>query len=89
MEDVAPHGHAVDQATVRQKKTGRTVGFEMTEQTREAVDGYIGAVRFTVGSNRLHACGAGYPDIEPAKSPAEPMVRGLAAGGESHERTSL
>jgi hypothetical protein len=23
----------------------------------------------------------GYPDVEPAKSPAEPMVRGLSAGG--------
>src|SRR6516162_10943421 len=29
----------------------------------------------------IHTCGAGYPDIEPAKSPAEPMVRGLSAGG--------
>src|SRR6516225_8363593 len=37
VEDVAPHGHAVDRATVRQKKTGQPVRFEMTEQTREAV----------------------------------------------------
>ena len=43
MEDVAPHGHAVDRATDRQKKTGQPVRFEMTEQTREAVDSYIGA----------------------------------------------
>ena len=43
VEDVAPHGHAVDRATVRQKKTGQPVRFEMTEQTREAVDSYIGA----------------------------------------------
>src|SRR6516165_4182951 len=28
----------------------------------------------------IHTCGAGYPDIEPTKSPAEPMVRGLSAG---------
>ena len=27
VEDVAPHGHAVDQATVRQKKTGQPVRF--------------------------------------------------------------
>jgi hypothetical protein len=33
-----PHGHAIDRATVRQKKTGQPVRFEMTEQTREAVD---------------------------------------------------
>src|SRR5712672_4364249 len=43
VEDVAPHGHAVDRATVRQKKTGQPVRFEMTEQTREAIDCYIGA----------------------------------------------
>jgi len=43
VEDVAPHGHAVDRVTVRKKKTGQPVRFEMTEQTREAVDCYIGA----------------------------------------------
>jgi integrase len=43
VEDVAPHGHAVDRATVRQKKTSQPVRFEMTEQTREAVDSYIAA----------------------------------------------
>jgi integrase len=43
VEDVAPHGHAVDRGTVRQKKTGQPVRFEMTEQTREAVDSYIAA----------------------------------------------
>jgi integrase len=45
VEDVAPHGHAVDRATVRQRKTGQPVRFEMTEQTREAVDSYIKAER--------------------------------------------
>ena len=43
VEDVAPHGQAVDRATVRQKKTGQPVRFELTEQTREAVDAYIRA----------------------------------------------
>jgi integrase len=43
VEDVAPHGHAGDRATVHQKKTGQPVRFEMTEQTREALDSYIGA----------------------------------------------
>jgi len=43
VEDVAPHGHAVDRATVRQKKTGRPVRFELTEQTRERLDAYLGA----------------------------------------------
>jgi integrase len=41
VEDVAPHGLALDRASVRQKKTGHPVKFELTEQTREAVDLYI------------------------------------------------
>ena len=41
VEDVAPQGVAVDHATVRQKKTGRPVRFEMTEHTREAVDEFL------------------------------------------------
>jgi integrase len=41
--DVAPRGYAVDRASVRQKKTGRPVKFELTEQTREAVDAYLKA----------------------------------------------
>jgi integrase len=43
VEDVAPSGYALDRATVRQKKTGQPVRFEMTEQTRQAVDDYIRA----------------------------------------------
>jgi integrase len=39
VEDVAPNGYAIDRATIRQRKTGRAVKFELTEQTREAVDG--------------------------------------------------
>jgi integrase len=41
VEDVAPSGYALERATVRQKKTGRPVRFELTEQTRQAVDDYI------------------------------------------------
>jgi len=41
VDDVAPHGHAVQRATVRQRKTGRPVRFELTEQTRQAVDEYL------------------------------------------------
>jgi integrase len=39
--DVAPNGYAIDRATVRQRKTGRPVRFELTEQTRHAIDDYI------------------------------------------------
>src|SRR4051812_37072386 len=38
VEDVASDGYAVDRATVRQKKTGRPVKFELIDQTRQAVD---------------------------------------------------
>jgi len=41
VEDVAPNGYCADRATVRQRKTGRPVRFELTEQTRQAVDDYI------------------------------------------------
>lgn len=43
VEDVAPHGYAIDRATVRQRKTGRAVKFEITEQTRQAIDTYLNA----------------------------------------------
>lgn len=39
--DVAPHGYSLDRAMVRQKKTGRPVKFEITENTREAIDVYL------------------------------------------------
>ena len=39
--DVAPNGYANDRATVRQRKTGRPVRFELTEQTRQAIDDYL------------------------------------------------
>src|SRR6266850_1505880 len=41
VDDVAPNGYALDRATVRQKKTGRPVRFELTEQTRLALDEYL------------------------------------------------
>ncbi len=41
VEDVAPSGYALDRATIRQKKTGRPVRFELTDQTRSAIDDYL------------------------------------------------
>jgi hypothetical protein len=38
VDDVAPNGYALDRSTVRQKKTGRPVRFELTDQTRQAID---------------------------------------------------
>lgn len=41
VDDVAPNGYTLDRATVRQKKTGHPVRFELTEQTRQAIDKYL------------------------------------------------
>jgi integrase len=41
VDDVAPSGYAMDRATIRQKKTGRPVHFELTDQTRLAIDEYL------------------------------------------------
>jgi hypothetical protein len=38
---VASSGYSMDRATVRQKKTGRPVRFELTEHTRLALDDYL------------------------------------------------
>jgi integrase len=43
VEDVAAGGYAGDRATVRQKKTGRPVRFELSELTRQAIDDYLKA----------------------------------------------
>jgi integrase len=43
--DVAPNGYTLDRAMVRQKKTGRPVRFELTEQTRQAIDDYLRMTR--------------------------------------------
>ncbi len=43
VEDIAPNGVAVARASVRQRKTGHIVKFELTEQTREALDEYLRA----------------------------------------------
>jgi hypothetical protein len=59
VEDVAPHGMTVDRTTIRQSKTGNPVRFELSEQTREAVDDYIRSAPRRAGEflfpNRCHA----------------------------------
>ena len=41
VDDVAPSGYSMDRATIRQKKTGRPVRFEVTDQARQAIDEYL------------------------------------------------
>ena len=62
VEDIAPGGYTIARATVRQRKTGRPVKFELTDQTREAVDDYLratgkkpGEFLFTGSSRGGHA----------------------------------
>ena len=43
VENVAPNGYPLARAMVRQRKTGRPVRFELTEQTRQVVDDYLKA----------------------------------------------
>ena len=45
--EVAPHGHCIERATIRQRKTGRPVKFEITEQTRKAVDQHLSELGVT------------------------------------------
>ena len=47
--DVAPNGYAVDRATVRQRKKGRPVRFELTVVTRQALDDYLRATERSAG----------------------------------------
>src|SRR5262245_14846640 len=51
VEDIAPNGYAIDRATVRQKKTGRPVKFELTDHTRQAVDDYLRAANKEAGEH--------------------------------------
>ena len=41
VDDVALSGCSTDRATIRQKKTGRPVRFEISDQTRQAIDEYL------------------------------------------------
>jgi hypothetical protein len=70
VDDVAPNGHAVDRAIVRQKKTGRPVKFELTDQTRQAVDDFLKAA----SKIRVSSCSRDAADrtrrLRPGNTPA-------------------
>lgn len=53
VDDVAPSGYAMDRVTIRQKKTGRPVRFELTDQTRQAIDDYLRLTERKAGQSRL------------------------------------
>jgi integrase len=60
VDDIAPRGYAISRATVRQKKTGRPVRFELTEATRQAVDDYLKAAG--KGAGQYLFTGRGTPE---------------------------
>jgi integrase len=41
VSDIAPKGYAIERASIRQQKTGQPVRFELTQQSRQAVDEYV------------------------------------------------
>jgi integrase len=49
VEDVTPHGYALERASVRQQKTGRSVRFELSEQTRQAIEDYLRVTKEKAG----------------------------------------
>jgi integrase len=63
VEDVAPNGYTMDRASVQ--KTGRSIKFELTDQTRQAIDDYLKASGKKPGdflfTGRRPFLGAGLP----------------------------
>ena len=70
VEDVAPRGCCLDRATVRQKKTGHPVKFEMTEQNHGS--------RLTITCCRQRGCPASRFSLVGGK--AEVLQRGSTPG---------
>jgi integrase len=60
-QDVAPAGHVTERVIVRQRKTGKPVKFELTDQTRESINQYL-----QIGSNG--ASGFLFPSRRPGKN---------------------
>jgi len=56
VDDVAPNAYALDRATIRQKKTGRPVRFELTDQTRQAIDEYLRLTSLKPGQLLFPGC---------------------------------
>jgi len=59
VDDVAPNGYTLDRATVRQRKTGRPVRFELTDHTRQAIDDYMKLARRKPGQFLFAGRGGG------------------------------
>ena len=73
---IGTSGYTMDRATIRQKKTGRPVRFELTDQTRQALDDYL---RFTGRKSGqylfLRTRRQGRPDHSTIRAPRSGMGR--------------
>jgi hypothetical protein len=78
--DVAPHGYAIDRATVRQKKTGRPVKFEISEQTRQAIDDHLDTKK-TMPSDFLFTGHCGIDRCLMTRQYARPVLHWIALIG--------
>jgi integrase len=65
VDDVAPSGYAMDRATIRQRKTGRPVRFELTDQTRMAIDEYLRLTNRKAGQFMFAGRGDGTRGLTP------------------------
>jgi integrase len=83
VDDVAPNGYTLDRATLRQKKTGRPVRFELTEQTRQAIDEYLRMTRRKVRRVPVrgpwHRCWSDDTSIRPPRRPMDNKHRPRSA----------
>src|SRR5215468_266636 len=59
VDDVAPNGYTLDRATVRQRKTGRPVRFELTDHIRQAINDYMKLARRKPGQFLFAGRGGG------------------------------
>ncbi|XSC43277.1 tyrosine-type recombinase/integrase [Bradyrhizobium sp. RDT10] len=66
VEDVAAGGYTADRAIVRQKKTRRPVRFELSEQTRQAVDDYLKTANKRLGEFLVHGSSRSRPQHDNA-----------------------
>jgi integrase len=79
VDDIAPSGYATDRATIRQRKTGRPVRFELTDQTRLAVDEYLRLTGRKSGQYHLRV-EARPPDLQQGSTPGSFMSGWRASG---------
>ena len=97
VDDVSVSGRVRDRATIVQKKTGRPVQFEITEQTRAAIQAWLADIRsrstrylFPAGSERSRTCRPGSTPgsfILGSRAPgliARPMARIRCDGPRRH-----